>query len=142
MASFEIRVNGETRFADEYVRAITFVADSESGVERIYVHIGVGDADQVQYLGGDLRAGDEISIRVLADKEDFEAIRVIRQDCSFCGSNRAGVRSLASDAQVSICDGCLAGFQAVITRGASLPIGASIVEGAEHCCSFCLKSPP
>ena len=59
MAGFEISVNGEFRFADDEVSAITFVAEPvrEGCAERVYVLVGLGGTGQqhIQLLGGDLR---------------------------------------------------------------------------------------
>jgi len=51
------------------------------------MRIGVGAPGdrQVQYLGSDLRAGDEIAIRVLDDDQPTDD--QVPEACSFCGTN-------------------------------------------------------
>jgi hypothetical protein len=65
MATFEISVNGERRFMGNDVTAITVVSDwvERRLADRVSVHVGVGGPGEreVQYLGSDLRPGDEIS---------------------------------------------------------------------------------
>jgi hypothetical protein len=145
MASFEITVNGELRFADEDIRAITVVADplSSRKLERIYVHVGVGEAgeNQAQYLGGDLRPGDELSIRVLADESRIQRVFSL-EVCSFCGKSKRDISSCVAGPQVAICVSCVELFHMVIKDGGPLPIGSAIVDQGDHRCSFCLKSPP
>jgi hypothetical protein len=146
VAAFEISVNGKRRFVGEDVRAITLAADSVTnrGVEKVYLHVGVGEAGEweVQYLGRDLRPGDEISIRVLADCESPTDTGWPPQSCSFCGNNRRRIISLVAGPEAAICDGCIADFHAFITHGAALPAGASIHGGGESHCGFCHKAPP
>jgi hypothetical protein len=145
MASFEISVNGELRFADEDIRAITVVSDplSSRNLERIYVHFGVGEAgeNQVQHLGGDLQPGDELSIRVLAGEGRVQPGFSL-EICNFCGNSKRDIRSCVAGPQVAICEGCVQVFHSVITEGGPLPVGSAIVDHGERRCSFCLKSPP
>jgi len=143
MAAFEISVNGERRFVGDYVKAITLVADwvAHRQGERISVHVGVREPDvEVQYLGADLRPGDEISIRVLA--EDDRTLSGAPVSCSFCGSDNYHIGSLVAGPQVAICDICLYAFHAVITQNAALPFGASIQHHGDARCGFCQKAPP
>ncbi len=146
MAAFEISVNGERRFVGEYVKAITLAADwvAHRQGERISVHVGAGGHGEVevQYLGADLRPGDEISIRVLAEDEDRPEGLPETESCSFCRSDKRHIGSLVAGSQVAICDRCLVAFQAVVTRSAALPIGASIQELGYARCGFCQKAPP
>jgi hypothetical protein len=143
MVAFEILVNGERRFSDDRVTAITLAADwvSRRNAERVSLHVGVGEPGerQVQHLGADLGPGDEITIRVLAERD-----HVLRDPelCSFCGSEVQSVKSLVAGPQVAICDACLAAFSAVVASGARLPIGASIHERGDIRCGFCRKAPP
>src|SRR5260370_903229 len=128
MAAFEISVNGKPRFVEDDVRAVTIVADSvpdlgaDAQIDRVYLHVGVGEAREDQYLGGELRPGDEISIRVLADDQSPTDTSTFPKSCSFCGSDRFHIESLTGGPQVAICDGCLQAFQAVITQGSPLPL--------------------
>jgi len=144
LVTFEIRVNGERRFLGDSVTAITLVADflPRRRADRVTVHVGKGGEGEreVQYLGSDLQAGDEISIRVLADDE--AASGEAPKGCSFCGKDLSDVTSLVSGGEVAICESCLEAFDAVVTRGASLPLGASIHQEAGDRCGFCLKGPP
>jgi len=147
MAAFEISVNGERRFVGDDVTAITLAADwvARRRADRVSLHVGLGDAGNrlVQYLGADLGPGDEISIRVLSDAECEAADDTAPRDCSFCGSDVHQIRSLVAGPQVAICDSCLASFDAVLTRGSALPVGASIQdEGSTARCGFCQKGPP
>jgi hypothetical protein len=146
MAAFEIRVNGQHRFVGEPVGAITLVADGAAGgkTERVYLHVGIGEAGdyEVQYLGGDLRPGDEISIRVVADDEELTDPSRPPTSCSFCGANNYDIGSLVGGGRAAICDFCIQAFHGVIARGAALPLGASIQDRVEGQCNFCLKSPP
>jgi len=146
MAAFEISVNGQLRFVGEEVSAITLAADSvaDGAVERVYLHVGIGEVGdcEVQYLGGDLRPGDEISIRVLASNEEPTDPSRPPESCNFCGSDKFNVGSLVGGRQVAICDGCIRAFRAVIALGAALPIGASIQDRSDGHCNFCHKSPP
>ena len=143
MATFEISVNGERRFVGDDVKAITIVSDwiSRKQLERVSVHVGVGGPGrrEVQHLGSDLHPGDEISIRVLEDDE-FVASEA-PEACSFCAQEMHHVRSLVAGRQVAICDGCVASFDAVVTTGAVLPLGASIRQDGDEQCGFCLKGP-
>jgi hypothetical protein len=146
MATFEIRVNGERRFAGSEVTAITLSIDplSPPKRERISVIVGVGDPlePEVQYLGSDLLPGDEIAIQVLPDSDrpvdDGEA----SDCCSFCGGGVYLVRSLVAGPRVAICDSCLASFEAALRGSAPLPVGASIQDRGEALCGFCLRTPP
>jgi ClpX C4-type zinc finger protein len=144
MVFFEIRVNGERRFAGDDVKAITVVSDPvrRREVDRVTVHVGCGGSGgrEVQYFGSDLQAGDEISIRLVSDEA---AAHLAPPDgCSFCGSAIAQLASLVAGGQVAICGSCILAFDAVVTRSAALPVGASIREDAERHCGFCLKAPP
>lgn len=145
MAAFEITVNGERRFAGEAVKAITLVADWVPGRqgERISVHLGVGEPGEVevQYLGADLKPGDEISIRVLAS-DALPEVPWPNDSCTFCGRDSYHIGSLVAGSQAAICDFCLAAFHAVLTQNAPLPMGASIQEHEDVRCGFCLKGPP
>jgi hypothetical protein len=146
MAAFEISVNGERRFVGEDVKAITLVADwvARRVRERVSVHVGVGEPGdaEVQYLGADLRPGDEISIRVLAEDDDRLNMSATLESCSFCGGDKFLIGSLVAGTQAAICDSCLSAFHAVITQSAALPIGASIQEQGDARCGFCQKGPP
>src|SRR5262249_8799272 len=146
MAAFEIRVNGQHRFIGEQVGAITLSADSvaDGATERVYLHVGIGEAGEydVQYLGGDLRPGDEISIKIVADHDELTDPSRGPDSCSFCGLNKFDIESLVAGPQVAICDGCIQAFHAVIAKGAPLPLEASIQEGVDAQCNFCHKSPP
>lgn len=144
MAAFEIFVNGERRLVGDDISAVTLASDwvPRRHAQRVSLHVGVGPSGerQVQYLGADLHPGDEITIRVL-DEDDARACGDIGP-CSFCGSDVSSVKSLISGPRVSICDACLAGFTAVVARGAPLPIGATIQERGTARCGFCGKTPP
>jgi len=146
MAVFEISVNGQLRFAGEEVSAITLAADSvaEGAVERVYLHVGIGEVGdcEVQYLSGDLRPGDEISIRVLANNEEPTDPSRLLESCSFCGKDKFDIASLVAGPEVAICDGCIRAFHAVIAQGAALPPGASIQDRSNGQCNFCHKCPP
>lgn len=146
MVAFEITVNGQRRFVGNDVTAITLAADwvARRKADRVSLHVGVGEPGerQVQYLGADLGPGDEISIRVLTDEENDAAAGGAPESCSFCGSSVHEIRSLVAGPQVAICDSCLASFEAVIARGAALPVGASIQEQGDARCGFCQKAPP
>jgi len=148
MAAFEISVNGKPRFVEEDVKAITIVADRVPDltlggeIEKVYLHVGIGEAGEYQYLGGDLRPGDEISIRVLTDDEIPTGTTSFPTSCSFCGSDHFHISSLTGGPQVAICDGCLQVFHAVIIQGARLPLGASIRDQGPDQCDFCHKAPP
>src|SRR5213594_5197093 len=146
MAAFEISVNGERRFVGDQVKAITLAAEwvARRKADRVSVHVGVGEPgqDQIQYLGADLRPGDEISIRVLSDHDVYDVITGAPEACSFCASDMHDVRSLVSGPHVAICDSCLSAFQAVIVSGAALPVGATIRDKSDLPCGFCQKSPP
>jgi hypothetical protein len=146
VAAFEISVNGKRRFSGEDVRAITLASDSATnhGIEKVYLHVGVGQAGEweVQYLGGDLRPGDEISVRVLTDFESPTDADGRLQSCSFCGNNYRRIISLVAGPEAAICDGCIADFHAFIKHGAALPAGAYIQDGGEGRCGFCHKAPP
>ena len=146
MAAFEISVNGERRFVGDDVKAITLVSDRVAHRlgERISVHVGVGEPGdaEVQYLGADLRPGDEISIRVLAETDEPTGVNGLPESCSFCGSDNYQIGSLVAGSQVAICDICVSAFHAVIANNAALPIGASIQEQGDACCGFCQKAPP
>jgi hypothetical protein len=143
VATFEISVNGERRFVGDDVKAVTIVSDwiSRKQLDRISVHVGVGGPGEreVHYLGSDLHAGDEISIRVLEDDE------LVASDapeaCSFCGQEMHHVQSLVAGKQAAICDGCVASFDAVVTTSAALPLGAAIRQDGDERCGFCLKGP-
>jgi hypothetical protein len=144
VVTFEISVNGERRFVGDDVKAITVVADwiARRQVDRVSVHVGVGGPGEreVQYLGSDLHPGDEISIRVVAEEQAL--VSDAPEACSFCGSDMHHVRSLVAGRQVAICESCLSAFEAVVTRSAALPLGASIRQEGDARCGFCLKSPP
>jgi hypothetical protein len=144
LVRFEVTVNGERRFVGDDVRAITVVSDRarRGDAERVSVHVGAGEPGQreVQYLGSDLAPGDEISIRVLADEAGVAS--TAPDACSFCGSDVYSVRSLVAGPRLAICDACLLAFDAVLTRGAALPVGASIQERGERHCGFCRQAPP
>jgi hypothetical protein len=146
MAVFEISVNGQHRFVGEQISAITLssncLADGET--EKVYLHIGIGEAGdyEVQYLGGDLRPGDEISIKLLASAEDLTDPYPSPESCSFCGTGRCGVQSLLAGRHVAICDRCRLAFHAAIVKRATLPLGASIQDRPDRQCNFCEKSPP
>jgi hypothetical protein len=146
MAAFEISVNGERRFVGADVKAITLASDwvARRQGERVSVHVGVGERGdvEVQYLGADLRPGDEVSIRVLAEDEYQPDVSELLESCSFCGSDRYHIGSLVAGPQVAICDSCLVAFHAVITHSAALPIGASIQEHGDARCGFCQKASP
>jgi len=81
------------------------------------MRIGVGAPGdrQVQYLGSDLRAGDEIAIRVLDDDQPTDD--QVPEACSFCGTNIHDIQSLVSGPRVSICNGCTAAFNAAAFAG-------------------------
>jgi hypothetical protein len=146
MAAFEISVNGERRFVGDDVKAITLVSDwvANRQGERISVHVGVGEPGdvEVQYLGADLRPGDEISIRVLAEDDEYLDANKGPESCSFCGSDNYQIESLVAGSQVAICDVCISAFHSVIAHNAPLPIGASIQEQGDASCGFCQKAPP
>jgi len=146
MASFEISVNGERRFVGDYVQAITLVAEwvAHRRGDRVSVHVGVGDPgeNEIQYLGADLRPGDEISIRVLAEDHLVIDNGLGPEACSFCGIGRFQIGSLVAGSQVAICDECLMSFHAAITQNAPLPFGASIEDHSDARCGFCLKGSP
>ncbi len=107
------------------------------------MHVGVGGAGEreVQYLGSDLGPGDEISIRVLTDEAKADTDDAPR-GCSFCASEIHHVQSLVSGPQTAICETCLAAIDAVMRRGAPLPLGAFIRQDEDRRCGFCLKGPP
>jgi hypothetical protein len=147
MAAFEISVNGQRRFVGDDVTAITLAADwvARRKADRVSLHVGLGEPGErlVQYLGADLGPGDEIWIRVLSDQEREAVDDTSFQSCSFCGSDIHQIRSLVAGPQVAICDACLASFDAVVARGAALPVGASIQDhGGDARCGFCQKGPP
>jgi len=146
MVAFEISVNGQRRFADDDITAITLATDwvARRNSDRVSLHVGVGEAGerQVQYLGADLGPGDEISIRVLSDDEHQATADEAPESCSFCGSSIYDLRSLVAGPQVAICDSCLTSFNAVVARRSALPVGASIHEQGDARCGFCQKGPP
>jgi len=146
MAVFEISVNGEHRFAGEWISAVTLSSNclADGKTERVYLHIGIGEAGEyeVQYLGGDLRPGDEISIKVLADVDDLTDPSPFPESCSFCGASKWDIGSLVTGRRVAICERCAQAFYATIAQGAGLPLGASIQDRPEGQCNFCHKSPP
>jgi hypothetical protein len=146
MATFEIRVNGERRFSGREVTAITLAVDplSPPKRERISVIVGVGDPldPEVQYLGSDLVPGDELSISVLEDEERPDDAGEAPDCCSFCGGGVHLLRSLVAGPQVAICDSCLESFEAALRGSAPLPVGASMQDGGEALCGFCLRKPP
>jgi len=146
MTRFEISVNGECRFVGDDVKAITIVSDraARRDAERVSVHVGVGTPGdrQVQYLGSDLGPGDEIAIRVLADDELAMSKGQAPEACSFCGTGVHSIQSLVAGPQAGICDSCITALDAVVTRGAALPVGASIQDSGDQRCGFCLKAPP
>jgi hypothetical protein len=144
MVSFEISVNGERRFVGDDVRAITVVTEwiTRRQDDRVSVHVGLGGAGEraIQHLGADLHPGDEITIRVREDDE--LPASDVPEACSFCGSGTHHISSLVAGPQVAICDSCLRAFDAVVTRGAALPVGGSIRQDGDLRCGFCLKGPP
>lgn len=144
MVAFEISVNGERRFVGDDVRAITLVADwvARKRTDRVSVHVGVGPPEdrEIQHFGSDLRPGDEISIRVLAD--EVIAASEGPKACSFCGNDMHYLTSLVAGPKVAVCDSCLVAFDAVVTQGAALPVGASIQQEGDRQCGFCLKGTP
>jgi hypothetical protein len=146
MAAFEIRVNGQHRFVGEPVGAITLAADSVAAgrTERVYLHVGIGEGGEyeVQYLGGDLRPGDEILIKVLADNEELTDPSRPPDSCSFCGADKYDIESLVGGRQIAICGSCIRAFHGVIALGGVLPLGASIQDRVDGQCNFCHKSPP
>jgi hypothetical protein len=146
MVYFEISVTGERRFVGDDVTAITLAAEwvARRKADRVSLHVGLGEsgARQVQYLGADLGAGDEISIRVLTDVEPDAVESEAPDSCSFCGSSVYDIRSLVAGPRVAICDACLTSFGAVILQGAALPVGASIRVQGDASCGFCQRSPP
>ena len=107
MAVFEIKVNGERRFRGDDVRAITLVSDvvGRREVERIAMHVGTGGpgAREAHYLAANLVAGDEITIRVLEDRELQAGSYPVPEGCSFCGSSLNDVQSLVTVRHQAIC---------------------------------------
>lgn len=144
MAIFEISVNGERRFVGESVKAVTVVSDpvAHSQADRVSLHVGVGGPGQraVQYLGSDLHPGDEIVIRLLEDEAtpDSEAF----ESCNFCGQGVYEVGSLVAGTRIAICNSCMLSFDAVVTAGAPLPVGASIQQEGDRRCGFCRRGVP
>jgi hypothetical protein len=143
MAIFEISVNGERRFVGEGVKAVTLVSDpvARRQADRVSLHVGVGGPGEreVQYLGSDLHPGDEIVIRLL---EDGEARGEAFESCSFCGQGVYEVGSLVAGTRTAICNACMQSFDAVVTAGAALPVGASIQQEGERRCGFCRRGVP
>ena len=146
MAAFEISVNGERRFIGKDVKSITLVSDwvAHRQGERVSVHVGVGEPGvaEVQYLGADLRPGDEISIRVLTEPEKLAAAGEAFESCSFCRSDNYQIGSLVAGSQVAICDICVSAFHSAIAYNTALPSGTSIQEQGDALCGFCQKTPP
>jgi len=146
MAVFEISVNGQLRFAGEEVSAITLATDhgGSGAAERVCLHVGIGEAGdyEVQYLGRDLRPGDEISIKVFASDKDLTDPSPAPDLCSFCGNEKYEIAGLVAGTKVAICNGCIQAFHGAITEGAALPLGAWIRDRSDIRCSFCHRSPP
>jgi hypothetical protein len=146
MAVFEISVNGKLRFVGEEISAITLSSNCLvfGKTERVYLHVGIGEAGdyEVQYLGGDLQPGDEVSIKVLANVDYLTDPNPPPEACSFCGTSRWDVGSLVAGRRVAICERCTQAFHSAIVKGAALHQGATIQDSHEGQCDFCQKSPP
>jgi len=140
--AFEISVNGREVFVGERVTAITLVSElaGRRQTGRVSLHVGVGGPGERQshFLSGDLRAGDEVSIRLL--DEDIVAPSV--ETCSFCGRAPELVKSLVVKEGCGICDICIASLSAALAKDGVLPAGATLVGTPGVTCCFCSLGPP
>lgn len=141
MTYFEITVNGERRFLDDDVRAITLVTErlARRNVDRVSLHVGTGPLEdaELSYFGADLKPGDEISIKILVDVElDFPSGR---EQCSFCDEEGLMI-SLAGFSEAAICKACVHVFSAALLTGSSLPWRAKLRNSGDDLCAFCRAS--
>jgi hypothetical protein len=138
MVTFQISINGKPYCESDDITAVTMVAE-EIGREacRISLHAGSNEAS-LQWLAADLKAGDEIIIRVLEVQElEFTG----PPGCSFCGREIHDVSLLVQGPSASICDRCITGFSAAVKNATELPLGASLRDEPEWVCGFCGTQP-
>jgi hypothetical protein len=145
MRAFEIKLNGEKRFAGDFVTAITISVDEvpRTKSERLLIHVGVGGPEdqRIQHLGADLKPGDEITIRVISDEELDQLDEPQPSNCSFCGTSVFEIQSMTSGVgNIGICNLCIKSLTAVLIESEPLPLGASFRDNGDAQCGFCSSS--
>ena len=138
MVTFQISINGKPYCESDDITTVTMVAEEiRRDACRISLHAG-GSETSLQWLAADLKAGDEIVIRVVEFEEpEFTG----PSGCSFCGREIHEVLRLIQGRSAAICDACIRGFSAAVKNGTELPLGASLRDEPEWVCGFCGNQP-
>src|SRR4051794_40954595 len=105
MIAFQITINGRKHCESEDISVVTMVAEEieRRHAFRISLHAG-GHDTPLQWFTANLRAGDEIAIRIV-DTSEFEASGP--PTCSFCAREVHEVSTLVQGEEAAICDGCI-----------------------------------
>ena len=138
MVTFQISINGKAYCESDDITTVTMVAEEiRRDACRISLHAGGGEAS-VQWLAADLKAGDEIVIRVV---EVGELELTGPSGCSFCAREIHDVSTLLQGRSAAICDLCIVSFSRAVKNGTELPLGASLRDEPEWVCGFCGNQP-
>ena len=139
MATFQIKINGETYCEADDIKSLTLVTEEmrRRGADRISLHASAGDGS-MQWLVANLKVGDEINIQILNDCHQDKSIPY---SCSFCAKEAHEVSNLMQGTRAMICDQCVTAFSEALGSQKALPIGASIHDETSLVCGFCNNKP-
>jgi len=139
MVAFQITINGQKYCESEDISVLTMVVEEirRRDALRISLHAG-GPDSALQWLTGNLRVGDEITIRIV-DTSEFEATGP--SACSFCAREVHEASTVVQGHTAAICDSCITNFSTAVKNGTELPVGASMRDEPTWICGFCHNQP-